>query len=135
LKEEPPVFPEDTIDPSLLHQFQDFIDQSPKLKLNKIHSLTFLKYALEEDVLPCLRFGSSPKVSSRKLIDPILSNTCYVEEMSSSQIEALLKRDEAIAASNTNLAGSSNKKLSEQTSNKLDDDSEPETEGGLYRYW
>jgi hypothetical protein len=131
LKEEPVPFPDDAIDPSLLSQFQEFIDQSPKLKLNKIHSLTYMKYALDEDVLSCLRFGASPKISARKLIDPIVSNTCYVEEMSAAQIEALEKRDEAIAASNTNLAGS-NRKLSEQTSKRLDvDDSEPETEGKL----
>jgi hypothetical protein len=84
---------EGAVDPLLFSQFEEFLELGPKTKFNKIHSITYLKTALEDDVLPCLRFGGNPKISGKKFIEPILTNTCFVEEMSPAQVTALQSRD------------------------------------------
>lgn len=79
----------DVIDPVLLHEFRDFLKHGPTVKLNKLHTLPFMKNVLEDDVTPCLRFGGNPRTSTKRLIEAILMNSCFVEEMSSAQITAL----------------------------------------------
>ncbi|KAI9337666.1 hypothetical protein DFJ73DRAFT_848668 [Zopfochytrium polystomum] len=81
--------PEDIIDPMLLMEFQDFLKHGPTVKLNKIHTLPFMKNVIDDDVTPCLRFGGNPRTSTKRLMDAILMNSCFVEEMSPSQISAL----------------------------------------------
>ena len=39
-----------------------------------------MRHCLEEDVDPCMRFGSNPRVSSRRIVDAIVANTCFIEE-------------------------------------------------------
>ncbi|CAG8461757.1 7594_t:CDS:1 [Funneliformis mosseae] len=68
------------IDNELIIEFQEFVEQSPSVKLQKIHTIPFMRHILEEDVDPCMRFGSNPRVSSRRIVDAIVANTCCIEE-------------------------------------------------------
>ncbi|KAJ3240855.1 rab guanine nucleotide exchange factor S2 [Chytriomyces hyalinus] len=76
-------------DAQLLQDLQSFIKECGVTKLTKLHTLPFLKTCLEEDVLPCLKFGGNPRTATRKLVDAILVNSCFLEEMNASQIEAV----------------------------------------------
>ncbi|KAJ3406350.1 hypothetical protein CcCBS67573_g01058 [Chytriomyces confervae] len=84
----PPV-PAIEPDAQLLQDLQSFIKECGVTKLTKLHTLPFLKTCLEEDVLPCLKFGGNPRTATRKLVDAILVNSCFLEEMNASQIEAV----------------------------------------------
>jgi hypothetical protein len=86
----------DPIDPQLLLEFQDFLKQGPTVKLNKLHTISFMKNILEDDVTPCLRFGGNPRTSTRRLVDSIVQNSCFVEEMSPSQIASLQAQHAAL---------------------------------------
>ncbi|KAI8899018.1 hypothetical protein BC833DRAFT_564449 [Globomyces pollinis-pini] len=71
------------IDPLLWNQFKEMIDCSPKIKKSiKFYQLTYLKNALEDDVLPCLRFGGNPLTSTQNLLDSILRDTISIQELS-----------------------------------------------------
>ncbi|KAI8818571.1 uncharacterized protein EV422DRAFT_478676, partial [Fimicolochytrium jonesii] len=76
---------EDAIDPVLFAEFDEFVTAKSDIKLGKMHTLPFMKNALEDDVSPCLRFGGNPRTSTRRLIDAIIANTCFVEEISPAQ--------------------------------------------------
>ncbi|KAF9438645.1 Guanine nucleotide exchange factor (GEF) which may activate RAB8A and RAB8B [Entomortierella beljakovae] len=75
------------IDGQLIQEFKEFVTQSPTVRLAKIHSLPFMRHCQDEDVEPCLRFGISPRVTARKLVDGICSNTCYIEEATHEQVK------------------------------------------------
>ncbi|KAJ3023180.1 UNVERIFIED_CONTAM: hypothetical protein HDU68_008746 [Siphonaria sp. JEL0065] len=74
------------MDQQLLSDLHIFMKECGPLKLNKLHTLPFLKTCLEEDVLPCLKFGGNPRTNTKKLVDAILVNMCFVEEMNATQI-------------------------------------------------
>ncbi|KAJ3195718.1 hypothetical protein HK101_011230 [Irineochytrium annulatum] len=76
------------IDPVLLSEFKDFLTNGPTVKINKLHTLPFMKNALEDDVTPCLRFGGNPRTSTRKLVDFVMMHSCFVEEMTQPQVAA-----------------------------------------------
>ncbi|KAI8815179.1 hypothetical protein BJ742DRAFT_848077 [Cladochytrium replicatum] len=80
---------QDSIDPLLLSGFESFLQLAQTIKLSKIHSIPFMKNALEDDVEPCLRFGGNPRSSTTKLIDSIVRNMCFVDELSPAQQFAL----------------------------------------------
>ena len=86
----------DPVDPMPLIDFQDFLAQAPTIKLSKLHSLAFMKTTLEDDVNPCLRFGGNPRTSTRRIVDAIMSNSCFVEEMTPSQIALLSNQHNAL---------------------------------------
>ncbi|KAF9427504.1 RAB3A interacting protein [Podila epigama] len=75
------------IDGQLMHEFKEFVAQSSTVRLAKIHSLPFMRHCQDEDVEPCLRFGSSPRISARKLTEGISTNTCYIEEATEEQVK------------------------------------------------
>lgn len=52
-----------------------------------------MKNALEDDVTPCLRFGGNPLTSTKKFIDAIIANNCFIEEMTEAQVNDLIERD------------------------------------------
>ncbi|KAJ3189746.1 rab guanine nucleotide exchange factor S2 [Gaertneriomyces sp. JEL0708] len=81
--------PDEAIDPILFAEFQDFMTSSPDVKLSKMHTLHFMRNVLEDDVSPCLRFGGNPRTSTKKFIEAIIANTCFVEELSASQTAAI----------------------------------------------
>ncbi|KAI8914226.1 hypothetical protein EDD86DRAFT_198757 [Gorgonomyces haynaldii] len=87
---------EDFIDPRLLEQFRELVEQGPRLKFHKIHNYIFMRNALEDEVIPCLRFGGNPLTSTKKFIDAIVANTCFIEEMDAEAINKLKERDEKI---------------------------------------
>lgn len=97
--ENPPA--EQAIDPVLLAEFEEFVTASPDTRWSKLHTLHFMKNALEDDVSPCLRFGGNPRTSTKKLLDAIAANTCLVEEMSAAQIAALEARSSRFDRSST----------------------------------
>ncbi|KAH6587971.1 hypothetical protein BASA50_010990 [Batrachochytrium salamandrivorans] len=68
-------------------------DHAETTKVNKLHSLVFMRNVLEDDVTPCLRFGGNPRTSTKKFIDAIVAHTCFVEQMSLDQMEELKTRD------------------------------------------
>ncbi|KAJ3322332.1 RAB3A interacting protein [Blyttiomyces sp. JEL0837] len=86
----------DPIDLMLLNEFQDFLKNGPTVKLNKLHTLPFMKNLIEDDVTPCLRFGGNPRTSTKRLIDSIVMNSCFVEEMSAAQIAAVKAQHQSI---------------------------------------
>ncbi|RKP01530.1 hypothetical protein CXG81DRAFT_11869, partial [Caulochytrium protostelioides] len=73
-------------DSLLLAEFRDFLQQSPSLKTTKLHTVPFMKNVLEDDVTPCLKFGNNPRTSTRKLVDAIAMNTCFVEEVADPEL-------------------------------------------------
>ncbi|KAG0346658.1 rab guanine nucleotide exchange factor S2 [Podila humilis] len=75
------------IDGQLMHEFKEFVAQSSTVRLAKIHSLPFMRHCQDEDVEPCLRFGSTPRISARKLTEGICSNTCFIEEATAEQVK------------------------------------------------
>ena len=87
--------PHELIDQNLLAHFGELVKKGPKLKMTKIHDLIFMRNTLDDDVTPCLRFGGNPRTSTRKFIDAIIANTCFIEEMKPEQIKELQDRDEA----------------------------------------
>ncbi|KAJ3177646.1 rab guanine nucleotide exchange factor S2 [Geranomyces variabilis] len=84
--------PEEAIDSVLFAEFEDFMTASPDVRLAKMHALPFMKNALEDDVSPCLRFGGNPRTSTKRLIDAITANTCFVEEINPAQLANLEAR-------------------------------------------
>ncbi|KAG0306880.1 RAB3A interacting protein [Dissophora globulifera] len=75
------------IDGHMMHDFKEFVAQSSTVRLAKIHSLPFMRHCQDEDVEPCLRFGSNPRISARKLTEGICTNTCYIEEATAEQVK------------------------------------------------
>ncbi|KAI9275347.1 hypothetical protein BY458DRAFT_507164 [Sporodiniella umbellata] len=67
-------------DDSALMGFSDFMQTAGQTPLRKLHSLKYMKYAVREDVEPCLRFGPQPRIAAKKIVDAILVKTCFVEE-------------------------------------------------------
>ena len=118
----------ESLDSNPLTLFDEFIDSSPNTKLNKLHAIPFLKLCLDEDVMPCLRFSSTPKIQGRKLVDPILLNACYVEELSAGQLKGLKERDEKWEEQN------SGAKLGEEGADSLQHPDEPQLDDSMYIY-
>ncbi|KAG0035351.1 rab guanine nucleotide exchange factor S2 [Podila clonocystis] len=75
------------IDGHMMHEFKEFVAQSSTVRLAKIHSLPFMRHCQDEDVEPCLRFGSSPRITARKLTEGICSNTCFIESATAEQVK------------------------------------------------
>ncbi|KAF9919597.1 RAB3A interacting protein [Linnemannia zychae] len=87
LAEEPEPETAIAIDGVLMQDFKEFVAQSASVRLNKIHSIPFMRHCQEEDVEPCLRFGNNPRISAKKLTEGICSNTCYIEEATAEQVK------------------------------------------------
>ncbi|CAO3646036.1 unnamed protein product [Cunninghamella blakesleeana] len=68
-------------DDQQLTEFQEFLDSatSTTFSLKKLHGLPFMILCLQDDIEPCLRFGSQPKVTGKKILEAIQIKTCFVE--------------------------------------------------------
>jgi len=71
-----------SIDTFLLAEFKDFISSAFNVKMSKLHSIPYMKNCLEDDIMPCLRFGSDPKISWKRLTEEIASNSLLLQEIS-----------------------------------------------------
>ncbi|KAJ3277114.1 rab guanine nucleotide exchange factor S2 [Terramyces sp. JEL0728] len=85
---------DELIDPQLFGHFKEMFEQGANMKATKFRDLIFMRNALEDDVTPCLRFGGNPRTSTKKFIDAIVLNHCFIEEMTPEQITELEQRDE-----------------------------------------
>lgn len=72
---------DDTLDPIMAAEFIEFVATIPTMRLNAIGKLPFMKSALEDDIEPVLRFGGNPQVSTKKVIDSIIENRIFIQEM------------------------------------------------------
>jgi ribosomal protein S15P/S13E len=129
------------IDSRLFSHFEEFYNQATILRASKLHSLLYLKNALEDDVTPCLRFGGNPRTSTKKFIDAIIANNCFIEQMNAEQIQELIDRDERSARASQILREKSetvstptvslfNKTMLEKISNALTPSQKEEEPGG-----
>ncbi|KAJ3325945.1 Guanine nucleotide exchange factor (GEF) which may activate RAB8A and RAB8B [Boothiomyces sp. JEL0866] len=82
------------IDPQLFSHFKELFEEGPNMKASKFRDLIFMRNALEDDITPCLRFGGNPRTSTKKFIDAIVLNHCFIEEMTPEQVQELEDRDE-----------------------------------------
>lgn len=69
------------IDDMIMNEFKDFVATSPSMPLKKLHTIPFLRNCLVEDIEPCLRFQPTSRMSSKKLVDAMVSNSCFIEVM------------------------------------------------------
>jgi hypothetical protein len=86
----PPIKQNISIDEFQLNAFKEFQAASTTVPFKKLTSTTFIKYCLHEDVEPCLRFGPNSKLSTRKMIDQLSRQPCYIEHMVDGQECSLL---------------------------------------------
>jgi len=76
------VYDVNSIDTFLLAEFKDFISSAFNVRMSKLHSIPYMKNCLEDDIMPCLRFGSDPKISWKRLTEEIASNSLLLQEVS-----------------------------------------------------
>lgn len=86
---------DDYIDPVLRLQFEELF-RDGRTSASKLHNLLFMRNTLDDDVTPCLRFGGNPLTSTKKIIDSLIANTCFFEEISAEELVKLQLRDTEI---------------------------------------
>ncbi|KAG0166408.1 hypothetical protein DFQ28_006573 [Apophysomyces sp. BC1034] len=77
------------IQSDVLEEFKNFAESLPTVSLRRLHSLEYMKQNLVEDIEPCLRFGSSPYTTSRKILESILARSCVLEALPEERKEQL----------------------------------------------
>ncbi|CAO3612111.1 unnamed protein product [Cunninghamella blakesleeana] len=71
-----------TVDQIQLEAFQQFVHSSSNVPLKKLYQFAYMKYCQLEDVEPCLRFGPHSRLSVKKMMDYLLHQPCFIEQMS-----------------------------------------------------
>lgn len=71
---------ENETDPLIMNEFKEFVDAGETIPIRKLHTISFMKNSLIEDVEPCLRFGPNSRLSAKKMYEAIALNTCFIEE-------------------------------------------------------
>ncbi|KAI8976090.1 hypothetical protein BDB01DRAFT_728073 [Pilobolus umbonatus] len=66
-------------DDLMMAEFKEFWDTIDTVPLRKLSNLSFMKLCLKSDIEPCLRFGPQPRLTAKKIIDTILSKSCFIE--------------------------------------------------------
>ncbi|GAA5812802.1 hypothetical protein MFLAVUS_006260 [Mucor flavus] len=69
-------------DLDLIAEFKQFTESINSISFSKLLNLPFMKSCLKSDIEPCLRFGLSPKVGCKKILEAIQVKTCLVEPCS-----------------------------------------------------
>jgi len=82
VSDETVVYDVNSIDTFLLAEFKDFISSAFNVRMSKLHSIPYMKNCLEDDIMPCLRFGADPKISWKRLTEEIASNSLLLQEIS-----------------------------------------------------
>ncbi|KAI8341215.1 hypothetical protein BC941DRAFT_510425 [Chlamydoabsidia padenii] len=71
-----------TIDQVQLEAFQQFVHAASTVPLKKLYQFAYMKYCQLEDVEPCLRFGPHSRLSVKKMMDYLLQQPCFIQQMS-----------------------------------------------------
>ncbi|CEI87258.1 hypothetical protein RMCBS344292_01675 [Rhizopus microsporus] len=79
------------VDSLLLHEFKEFMLSSKSMPIRKLHTQTYMKHCLTEDIEPCLRFGPNSRLVPKKLYEAMLLNTCFIEETPEGFVEEQAK--------------------------------------------
>lgn len=79
-----------TLDGVQLQLFQEYTIASSKQLLSpkKLNQTPFMKHCLSEDIEPCLRFGPQSKLSIKKMIDHLSRQPCFIEHVTSFNMNA-----------------------------------------------
>ncbi|KAL0079757.1 hypothetical protein J3Q64DRAFT_1838776 [Phycomyces blakesleeanus] len=70
-----------TIDEFQLNKFQEYINSSRSVSVKKLSQFAYLKYCQAEDIEPCLRFGPQSRLSVKKMMDYLMRQPCFIEQM------------------------------------------------------
>ncbi|KAJ2767048.1 hypothetical protein IWQ57_004114, partial [Coemansia nantahalensis] len=84
------------LDDQLLAEFREFAVQTQTQRQINHLNTPYMKSVVTADVEPCLRFGPTPRISSRNVLDAIASNRIQIEEMTP-QIAAEMRRQQQSA--------------------------------------
>lgn len=76
------IYDVETIDTYLLAEFKDFISSAINVRMSKLHNIPYMRNCLEDDIMPCLRFSSDPKISWKRLTEEIAANSLLLQEIS-----------------------------------------------------
>ncbi|CEG65831.1 hypothetical protein RMATCC62417_02530 [Rhizopus microsporus] len=79
-KSMPVIAKKSPFDDIQLELFREFVD-SKQLTIKKLNQTSFMKYCLNEDIEPCLRFGPQSKLSTKKMIDSFSRQPCFIEHI------------------------------------------------------
>ena len=69
-----------SFDPVSFKEFKQMLVMIKDVKLSKVSTIPFFKHMVEEEIEPCLRFGSN-RVNAKKLLDSVHTNSCYVQKL------------------------------------------------------
>ncbi|KAH9245103.1 hypothetical protein BASA81_017440 [Batrachochytrium salamandrivorans] len=69
----------------LFVHFEEFLHFASKAKVNKLHSLVFMRNVSGRRCDSMSAIGGNPRTSTKKLFDAIVAHTCFVEQMSLDQ--------------------------------------------------
>ncbi|KAG2177549.1 hypothetical protein INT44_008061 [Umbelopsis vinacea] len=69
------------IDDMVMNEFKDFLAAVSITPAKKLHTISFVRNCLAEDIEPCLRFNPSSRMSSKKIVDAMATNSCFIEVM------------------------------------------------------
>ncbi|CAO3594615.1 unnamed protein product [Absidia cylindrospora] len=78
-----------TIDQVQLEAFHQFVHSASTLPLKKLYQFAYMKYCQLEDVEPCLRFGPNSRLSVKKMMDYLLQQPCFIQQMSTEKVNAI----------------------------------------------
>lgn len=68
------------IDPTALSLFKEFYNILPSILPGKISSLPYIKFTIEEDIEPCLKFRHCSRFFLRRIFDCVANQTCFIEK-------------------------------------------------------
>ncbi|KAI9022307.1 hypothetical protein CLU79DRAFT_752140 [Phycomyces nitens] len=70
-----------TIDEFQLDKFREYLNSSRSVSVKKLSQFAYLKYCQAEDIEPCLRFGPQSRLSVKKMMDYLMRQPCFIEQM------------------------------------------------------
>ncbi|KAI7866018.1 hypothetical protein BDF14DRAFT_1729204 [Spinellus fusiger] len=66
-----------------LEKFREYVQLSRTMPVNKLSHLAYLKYCQTEDIEPCLRFGVHSRLSTKKMMEYLMRQPCFIEQIPS----------------------------------------------------
>lgn len=77
--------------------FEQFVIHAPTAPLKKLGDLPYLQTCQIEDIEPCLRFGPRSRLSTKKMIEHLLQQSCFIQHL---DIDISSTQDTALAPLN-----------------------------------